>query len=156
MWVRHARSRVLVAHADEGGVARWCAEHDGYARRGRPAVHRRSVELDSANRQLRVFDEVLSSRGHPCRLAFHLGPRIHAELAGNEARLNWTGGGQEHSAVLELPAELSWTAHRGETNPPLGWYSAGFGRREPACTLLGSGLAGGKAAPLTTLLRFGS
>jgi len=156
LWIRHARSRVLVAHAYEGGVARWCADHDGYTRRGRPAMHRRSVELDSANRELRVFDEVLSPRRHPCRLAFHLGPRIHADLAGNKARLHWTGGGQDHRAVLELAAELSWTAHRGETNPPLGWYSAGFGRREPACTLLGSGLAGGKAAPLTTQLRFDS
>jgi len=155
MWTRHARSRILLA-AHEGGVAQWCADHDGYARRGSAAVHRRSVELDSTKRELRVFDEVLSPRRHPCRLTFHLGPSIRAEMAGNEARLSWTGRGREHAAVLELPAELSWTAHRGETDPPLGWYSAGFGRREPVYTLLGSGLAGGNAAPLTTLLRFGS
>jgi hypothetical protein len=156
MWTRHARSRVLVADAQEGGVARWCGEHDGYARRGRPAVHRRSVELDSANRELRVFDEVVSSWRHRCRLTFHLGPRIRADVAGNEARLSWTGKSREHTTVLELPAELKWTAHRGEINPPLGWYSAGFGRREPSYTLLGSGIAGGKAASLTTLLRFSS
>ncbi len=156
MWTRHARSRVLVTHAHQGGIARWCAEHDGYTRRGRPAVHRRSVELDSASRELRLFDEVLSPRRHPCRLTFHLGPRIRADLVGNEAQLSWTGRGREHAAVLVLPTELSWTAHRGETNPPLGWYSAGFGRREPAHTLVGNGLAGGTAAPLTTLLRFSS
>jgi hypothetical protein len=156
MWTRHAHSRVLVAHADEAGIDRWCGEHDGYSRRGRRSVHRRSVELDSANRELRVFDEVVSPRRHRCRLAFHLGPRIRADVAGNEARLSWTGKSREHTAVLELPAELKWTAHRAEINPPLGWYSAGFGRREPAYTLLGSGLTGYKAAPLTTLLRFGS
>jgi hypothetical protein len=156
MWTRHAHSRVLVAHADEAGIDRWCGEHDGYSRRGRRSVHRRSVELDSANRELRVFDEVVSPRRHRCRLAFHLGPRIRANMAGNEARLSWTGKSREHTAVLELPAELKWTAHRAEINPPLGWYSAGFGRREPAYTLLGSGLTGYKAAPLTTLLRFGS
>lgn len=156
LWTRHAHSRVLVAYTHGADMARWCGEHDGYSRRGRRTVHRRSVELDSVNRQLRVFDEVLSPRRHGCRLAFHLGPRIRADVAGNETQLSWTGDGREHTAVLELPAELSWTAHRGETNPPLGWYSAGFGRREPACTLVGSGLAGGEATALTTVLRFSS
>jgi hypothetical protein len=156
MWTRHARSRILLAAAHKGGLARWCAEHEGYARRGRPAVHRRSVELDSTNRELRVFDEVLSPRRHSCRLTFHLGPSVRAEVVANEARLSWTGRGREHAAVLKLPVELSWTTHRGEINPPLGWYSAGFGRREPAYTLLGSGVAGGETTPLTTLLRFGS
>jgi len=55
-----------------------------------------------------------------------------------------------HTAVMELPSELSWTAHRGEIDPPLGWYSAGFGRKEPSTTLVGSGTPG----HLTTLLRF--
>lgn len=161
LWVQHARSRVLVAHAHADGGARWCAEHDGYARRGRPTVHRRSVELDSANRTVTVVDEVTGPQWHPCRLAWHLGPRIHPDLAGNTAHLHWTGESPEHTARLELPAELSWTAHCGETNPPLGWYSAGFGRREPTYTLLGSGLVGGEAVGgkvtvLTTLLRFSS
>jgi hypothetical protein len=60
-----------------------------------------------------------------------------------------TAGGTVR-AVLELPPELSWTVHRGETDPPLGWYSAGFGRKEPSTTLVGSGTPG----RLTTLLRF--
>jgi hypothetical protein len=51
---------------------------------------------------------------------------------------------------MELPSELSWTAHRGEIDPPLGWYSAGFGRKEPSTTLVGSGTPG----LLATLLRF--
>lgn len=156
LWTRHARSRVLVAHSPDGGVGRWSAEHDGYSRGRRPAVHRRSVELDGANRELRVIDEIVSRQHHRCRLAFHLGPRIAADLAGHTARLSWTSGGRAHSAVLELPPRLSWTAHRGETDPPLGWYSAGFGRKEPAATLLGSGVAGGDAAALTTLIRFSS
>ena len=156
LWIRHARSRVLVAHPHEGSVARWCAEHDGYARRGRPVRHRRSVELDGGTRQLRVFDEVVSPQPHPCRLAFHLGPRIDAQLTGNVARLSWTAGGIDRGAVLELPTALAWTAHRGETSPPLGWYSAGFGHRQPAYTLIGSGTAGGEVSPLATLLQFSS
>ncbi|MEU4246115.1 alginate lyase family protein [Amycolatopsis sp. NPDC026612] len=59
-------------------------------------------------------------------------------------------GGAVRTAVMELPPGLSWTVHRGETDPPLGWYSAGFGRKEPSTTLVGSGTPG----HLTTLLRF--
>lgn len=156
MWTRHARSRVLVAHVPAGGVARWSAEHDGYRRRGCPAVHRRSVELDGTSRELRVLDEVVSPQWHRCRLMFHLGPQIVADLAGNQAQLSWTHAGQVRAALVELPPQLSWTVHRGQTSPPLGWYSAGFGRLEPTNTLLGSGVAGSDAAGLTTVLRFSS
>ncbi len=156
MWTRHARSRVLVAQARPDGVSRWRAEHDGYSRRGHTAVHRRSVELDSVTRELRVVDEVTSSRRHRCRLAYHLGPRIAADFDGARALLRWTYRGQHRTAILELPGELVWTAHRGDVDPPLGWYSAGYGRREPAVTLIGHGFAGGGAAAMSTVLRFGS
>ncbi|PRX45635.1 heparinase II/III-like protein [Prauserella shujinwangii] len=152
LWTRHARSRVLVAHTPDRGVARWTGEHDGYGRRKRPAVHRRTVELDLGTRELRVSDEVRGDGTHPCRLAFHLGPRVEAELTGHSARLAWTGDGTRYTADLTLPAELSWTAHRGEADPPLGWYSPGFGRKEPATTLLGTGRVGGPD-PLITVLR---
>ncbi|MGW2460127.1 alginate lyase family protein [Streptomyces sp. NPDC001761] len=151
LWTRHARSRVLVADtsgASSRGTARWCAEHDGY----RPATHRRRVELNAAERELRVVDEVRGPR-RSVRLAFHLGPAIGAELVGNRAELTWTRDGEERSAVLVLPGELSWRAHRGETGPPLGWYSAGFGRKEPATTLVGTGSADGVRG-FTTVLTF--
>ncbi|GHJ91331.1 hypothetical protein SNE510_08500 [Streptomyces sp. NE5-10] len=149
LWTRHARTRVLVA--DAGGdraVARWCAEHDGYP----GVVHRRRVELTAARRELRVVDEVHGEPG-AVRLAFHLGPTVTAELVENRALLRWSRDGEERSAELDLPGELSWRAHRGESGPPLGWYSAGFGRKEPATALVGSGSADG-AAGFVTVLRF--
>ncbi|WP_432100333.1 alginate lyase family protein [Streptomyces sp. WAC 04229] len=151
LWTRHARSRVLVADpsgALDGGTARWCAEHDGYQR----SVHRRRVELTAASRELKVVDEVRGPR-RSVRLAFHLGPAIAADLTGSRAALTWHRDGAERSAVLDLPGELSWRAHRGETDPPLGWYSAGFGRKEPATTLVGTGFSDG-AEGFTTVLRF--
>ncbi|MFG2129235.1 alginate lyase family protein [Streptomyces sp. NPDC048751] len=148
LWTRQARSRVLVADASGEGVARWCAEHDGY----QPSVHRRRVKLTAASRELRVVDEVRGPR-RAVRLAFHLGPAIAAELTGDRAVLTWTRDGEDRSAALDLPGQLSWRAHRGETDPPLGWYSAGFGRKEPATTLVGTGFADG-AAGFTTVLRF--
>lgn len=152
LWTRHARSRVLVADtaADTSGegVARWSAEHDGYRR----SVHRRRVELTGASRELRVVDEVRGPR-RAVRLAFHLGPAIAADLVGNRAVLTWTRDGEDRSAVLDLPGQLRWRAHRGETDPPLGWYSVGFGRKQPTTALVGTGFAGG-AEGFTTVLRF--
>ncbi|MFI1836351.1 alginate lyase family protein [Streptomyces olivaceoviridis] len=151
LWTRHARSRVLAADASDAsfaGTARWCAEHDGY----RPSTHRRRVELTAPKRELRVVDEVRGAR-RAVRLAFHLGPEISADLVGNRAELTWSRDGEDRSALLVLPGELSWRAHRGETEPPLGWYSAGFGRKEPTTTLVGTGVADGVRG-FTTVLTF--
>ncbi|WP_459246029.1 alginate lyase family protein [Streptomyces lincolnensis] len=151
LWTRHAKSRVLVADTSGKGVARWCAEHDGYRR----SVHRRRVELTAASRELTVVDEIRGSHGprRAVRLAFHLGPAITADLVGSRAELTWTRDGEDRSAVLDLPGQLSWRAHRGENDPPLGWYSAGFGRKEPSTTLVGTGFADGTQG-FTTVLRF--
>ncbi|MCQ9132365.1 heparinase II/III family protein [Streptomyces hilarionis] len=148
LWTRHAGTRVLSVEASGEDTASWSAEHDGYE----GSVHRRRVELTSARRELRVVDEVRGPR-RAVRLAFHLGPAVSAELAGNRAVLTWTRDGEERSAVLDLPGELSWTAHRGESAPPLGWYSAGFGRREPATTLVGAGFTDSTEG-FTTVLGF--
>ncbi|WP_353946589.1 alginate lyase family protein [Streptomyces sp. HUAS MG91] len=147
LWTRHARTRVLAVETS-GDVARWSAEHDGY----QPSVHRRRVELTAESEELRLVDEVRGPR-RDLRLAFHLGPTVAADLVGNRAVLTWIHEGEGRSAVLDLPAQLSWRAHRGETEPPLGWYSPGFGRKEPTTTLVGTGSADG-AADFTTVLRF--
>ncbi|MBO4256072.1 heparinase II/III family protein [Streptomyces griseorubiginosus] len=148
LWTRHAETRVLSVDTSGEDTAAWSAEHDGYE----GSVHRRRVELTPARRELRVIDEVRGPR-RAVRLAFHLGPAITADLEGNRARLSWTKDGEDRSAVLELPGQLSWQAHRGETDPVLGWYSAGFGRKEPATTLVGSGFTGGTEG-FTTVLGF--
>jgi hypothetical protein len=148
LWTRHAETRVLSVDTSGEDTAAWSAEHDGYE----GSVHRRRVELTPARRELRVIDEVRGPR-RAVRLAFHLGPAINADLEGNLARLSWTKDGEDRSAVLELPGQLSWQAHRGETDPVLGWYSAGFGRKEPATTLVGSGFTDGTEG-FTTVLGF--
>ncbi|MFI6491164.1 alginate lyase family protein [Streptomyces sp. NPDC050564] len=148
LWTRHAQTRVLVADTSGERVARWSAEHDGY----QGSVHRRRVELTAESQELRLVDEVSGLR-RTVNLAFHLGPAITADLVENRAQLTWTRDGEDRSAVLDLPAQLSWQAHRGESEPPLGWYSAGFGRKEPATTLIGTGSTDGTEG-FTTVLRF--
>jgi hypothetical protein len=155
LWVRHARSRVLAAPSGPTRARRWRGEHSGYSRRGRRVVHRRSVELDVVERELRVVDDVAGSGEHRARLAFHLGPTIRADLVGHRAQLSWRRNGIDHGAVLELPRQLLWSAHRGDAEPPLGWYSRSFGRKEASTTLVGRGVVDESTGGLLTALKFG-
>ena len=127
LWLRHANAREIDVQ-DIGDAAEWTAEHDGYlsltaglAPSLRPAgpglAHCRYRRRD--RRQPRV------------RLAFHLGPDVHAELDGACALLSWPGAPAPGAARLELPQRLRWSLHRGETDPILGWYSSGLGGALP-------------------------
>ncbi len=149
MWAQHARAREVEV-LDDGDIARWTAEHDGYASLRPPGPHRRSVLLDRASRSIDIIDEIVG--GHDVRLAFHLGPEVHVELDGSCAILRWPGAEAAERARLELPSALRWSLHRGETDPILGWYSPGLGRRVPVFTLLGCGQCQG--VPLAARLEF--
>ena len=151
MWVRHAPGREIEV-VDDGDIARWTAEHDGYTSLDPPALHRRSVLLDRASRSIDIIDEI-EGGSYDIRLAFHLGPEVQVELDGACAILDWPAAATPGTARLELPSGLRWTLHRGQSDPILGWYSPGLGRRIPAFSLLGSGrcVAG---APLATRLEF--
>lgn len=154
LWVRHARTERGDLAVGGPGRQRWSAEHDGYLRLAVPARHRRTVVLDPAARTVSITDQVRSAGSHAARLAFHLGPEVAAELDGGRAVLAWTGrDGRDATATLHLPPALRWAAHRGSVDPPLGWYSPGFGRRVPATTLVGAGTV--SVAELRTELRCG-
>ena len=137
MWARHAHAREVEV-IDDGDIARWTAEHDGYASLDPPALHRRSVLLDRASRSIDIIDEI-DGGSHDIRLAFHLGPEVQAELDGVVRGPALARGIRTGTARLELPSALRWSLHRGETDPILGWYSPGLGRRVPVFTLLGCG-----------------
>jgi hypothetical protein len=49
--------------------------------------------------------------------------------------LHWPEG----AAVIDLPEQLSWAFHRGEEQPPRGWFSPAFGEKMPTTVLIGSG-----------------
>jgi hypothetical protein len=150
MWGRQARTRQIES-AEPG--TEWTAEHDGYLAALRPpASHRRTVRLDQAGRGVEIID-VVGGSGHEVRLAFHLGPEVAVELAGDRATLTWPGRPDTETGWLSLPPELTWRLHRGETEPILGWYSPGLGQRVPACSLVGTGQCT-RHVPLVTRLRF--
>lgn len=148
LWLRGARTNLLEFDVATSGRQLWSAEHDGYRRLPAPAVHRRTVLLDVAARQLRIDDLVSSDGRHDVRLAFHLGPSVDASLDGTTATLGWPRPGRGRgAATLSLPTQLCWRAYRGSTDPMLGWYSSGFGRKEATTSLVGHGrLASGLLA----------
>ena len=151
MWVRSAHTRVIEV-LDDGDIARWTAEHDGYALPDLSALHRRSVLLDRASRSIDIIDQIDGS-SHDIRMAFHLGPDVQAELEESCAVLSWPTTSPPRAARLELPPGLRWSLRRGETDPILGWCSPGLARRVSAVTLLGCGRCV-PGMPLITRLEF--
>jgi len=149
MWAHQARTREIAVSEPE---LTWAAEHDGYAEASPAAVHRRTVRLDPEALAIEITDMV-DGGGHDVRLAFHLGPDVAAELVANGAVLSWERQAARGQARVELPSELEWHAHWGETDPIRGWYSSGLGKRVPAVTLLGQGRCT-PSIPLITRLSF--
>ena len=137
LWVRHAPGREVEV-AEGGTVAHWTAEHDGYMSLDPPARHRRSVRLDRSARSIDIVD-VIEGGSHDLRLAFHCGPDVEVDLDEACAVLRWSSGPVRGAARLELPRQLRWSLHKGETDPILGWYAYGLGRRTPAFTFIGRG-----------------
>jgi len=137
LWLRHANGHEIGV-VDTGESAEWTADHDGYLSLRPPARHRRSVRLDRAARRITITDQI-DGGDYDVRVAFHLGPDVQAELDGHHAVLRWPAAAAPGEARLELPPQLRWSLHRGETDPILGWYSPGLGQRVPAFTLLGRG-----------------
>ena len=151
LWLRHAQGRDL-ALADDETIVSWRGEHDGYARLRPSAGHNRSVRLDRRARFIEITDEIKGD-SHDVRLAFHLGPDVQAALDDQVATLSWMAGPAQARARLTLPGGLRWSMHRGETDPVLGWYSAGLGHKIPAWTLLGTG-RWTPGSPLVSRLEF--
>ncbi|MEX1007263.1 MAG: alginate lyase family protein [Acidimicrobiia bacterium] len=136
LWLRHAGASSRVVERDDG-LDEWSAHHDGYLALRPPARHRRTVRVLRSARRLDIIDRIETTGTHSLRLSFHLGPTVRAELTGAIATLEWPTDGGRARAVLTLPDRLRWTAHRGETDPVLGWYSPRFGTKTPSTTLVG-------------------
>ena len=125
--------------AEDAPLPFWQARHDGYRRLEDPVTHHRRATLDKAAYRIEIEDWFDAAAAHPVALGFHLGPAIQARLDGAVASLSWNVPEGAGEAVMTLPETLSWSAHRGEADPPLGWYSRHYGHREPTTALIGRG-----------------
>lgn len=157
LWLRHAETTAIeVDLAEDRNTHRWSAEHRGYRVLDPSARHRRTVQLDRRGGRIDILDRVDTVGHHAVRMAFHLGPRVSAELSDGIARLQWPMRSRigYELATLALPGGLRWTMHRGEFSPILGWYSERFGVKEPATTLLGDGHCNGEPLELCSSIQF--
>ena len=153
LWTRHASTRLVeVAVGHDGEVVRWVGEHDGYARLTPPAIHRRRVESSGDDGELRIIDAVETDGSHLVRLAFHLGPDVEAVLDGRVVWMRWLGhDGRWTTAQLHLAEEVTWSRVRGATQPVMGWYSAGFGSKQPSSSIVGQTTCHGGLELITSL-----
>jgi hypothetical protein len=152
MWIRAAEAREVSTSGLDGGTkAVWRAAHDGYQRLSPGARHERTVTMHRDTRRLVVEDVVASAGRHDCRLAFHVGPEVDCYLDGNVAQLSWETDAARWRALMRLPERLDWSAIRGHTEPPLGWYSPCFGAKLPIVALVGKGVIAGGERLITDL-----
>ena len=153
-WIQHAQGTTVdLAGIDDGTVAEWTGEHDGYSRLDPPATHRRRVALDREGRRLTIEDRIVCGGRHPCRLSFHLGPDVECRLTGARASLEWGSPEGRRRASMTLPESLAWEQAGGRSDPPAGWYSPGLGVKVPAVALFGSGEID-ESSRLITILDF--
>jgi hypothetical protein len=138
LWSTAMRSWAEAAQGIDGGpVATLSVAHDGYRRLTAKATHFRQFRLDRAAHALEIADRVEAAAPVAVRLAFHVHPDVTVRLETRRAMLAAEG---RVLAVLDLPAGLAWSAHRGEESPPLGWSSPEFGVKEACTTLVGRGV----------------
>ena len=150
LWTRSADAReVSTSGLDDGPKAVWRATHDGYERLSPGARHERTVTLHRDVPSIVVEDVVESTGRHECRLAFHIGPEVDCFLDGSLAQLSWQTDAGQWRAIMRLPERLAWSAVRGQTEPPLGWYSPCFGAKLPIVTLVGAGVITGGERMIT-------
>ena len=158
LWTRHARTHLIELEMDAAGqVSLWSAEHDGYSSLDPPASHRRSVRLLRRDRRIEILDVVETTGPQVARIAFHLGPEVIAERTGDHVvELTWASqAGRQASATLRLPEGPTWSLWRGASDPVLGWYSAGFGEKQPSTSVVGETTVSGRS-DFETALQFHS
>ena len=128
MWLRHARAREIEV-LDDGDVAGWTAEHDGYASLEPSAgtaarsgwTGPRAASTSSTRSTAAATTSGWPSISAPRSRRSSTGPaRSCAGLAPPAGR-----------GAARTAAGLRWSLHRGETEPILGWYSPAWGAGFP-------------------------
>jgi uncharacterized heparinase superfamily protein len=134
-WIYPARGR---EHAlpETCGPFVFDGEHDGYRRIG--LTHRRVV-ISIDERHWLVLDVVdgRTDRPHDLTLHWHLAPELEAEIADKDVTAITDGNGRTIGCLAWATTDGSPQARlfRGDEETPAGWYSRGYGQREPATEL---------------------
>jgi uncharacterized heparinase superfamily protein len=150
---RRARVSLLRRESNADGFL-FEAEHDGFAHLPGAPRHRRTI-IWRPSEWLAVVDLVLGEGVHSIENFVHIHPSLQPELAPAPPGDGWRIPLWPSPWTLISTSGISAELIRGCETPNLqGWYSAEFGRREPASVLRLSGtgsLPFASAYVLTTL-----
>lgn len=146
LWLRHALARVD-AWEPHGAVQYLSASHDGYRRLDDPVRHRRAWRYGVGERSLSVTDELECAGDHWIAQYWHFAPQCRVTEEGG--RIVAERDGVRLVVVGARP--LIPTLVVGRESPPLGWFSPGFDRKEPAPTVVFAGRIAGRASLRTEI-----
>lgn len=112
----------LVRSSMDNGVACVAATHDGYSRLAGSIIHKRIVDC-RADSLVLVKDSFSGKGFHTFELNYHIHPHCTLERNGRY----WLVRKGEVEVCIMLLGEGEFRTARGETRPPLGWYSPAYG-----------------------------
>jgi hypothetical protein len=131
LWSRHARIRDLEAAIGESRQ-RVAASHDGYLRLRDGVQHRREVCFNPSTSCYEIMDTISCKGSHRVQRSWHFAERVEPAFGGGAWQV------RAGRAVVSLTPGEPLTGSEvlfGSVEPPGGWVSRGFGRREPTKTL---------------------
>ncbi len=133
MWGSRAQARcVQWQPSQDGGTV--IGQHDGFMRLSRPVSHRRTVTLDGSAGVVTIEDELTGNGRHTAGMFLHFAEDCRVDkIDGNQYEVDREPG----RVLIDLDAQLSAKAFRGNLDPLLGWVSRGYHRRQPCTTLVG-------------------
>jgi hypothetical protein len=150
-WKTKQRCRIAIG-STLPGVEYVEGEHDGYLRLPQGVIHRRRLLFVPPGSWI-VVDDFRGSGEHKFDFRYHFAPDVEVssvEQDGDSILIRVDQAGLVLQMFADRPV-LSAALTRGETAPPGGWTSDGYGHRQP-CSVLRATLAGSPPAAAITYL----
>jgi hypothetical protein len=141
LWLEHAQACVE-SFASTAEEDRLVAHHRGYERLPDPVRHRRTWRYLRATHALLVDDELECKSAHRVEWFWHFAPGCGVTLFG-DTLIARRGG---VVLTMTFPSALACRLETAAEDPPLGWYSPGLDRKQPAITAVMETLAAASAS----------
>ncbi len=109
------------------------ARHNGYQRLKFPVIHNRDIAGDCAG-NIVIMDTFTGEGRHTFNLHFHLHPESLVSQSGECVKVQR----KEATLWIKIFSGDTFEIVKGSKDPVLGWYSKGYGIKEPAPVLLHS------------------
>lgn len=132
LWGRRATTR-LIEWSTDNSRTRVVAEHDGYRRLPRPAIHRRSIELDTEGASVEIVDEIIGNGGHGVRQYFHFAPECRVF---KESQRQVRVVRPEGELVIAFDPAMNVAIFFGDQRTRLGFVSRRYHERTASTTLV--------------------